>query len=102
MKQAIDLTTADPRIVTFITHWKQKKGYSSPDQLLLGEVIELLIATTRNLHHEDGDGRFFNHLLTNNESSVGWDGQELIDILYYEVQEALKKLFSNSRVLPET
>lgn len=92
MKQSVSLPhDTPPYIQEFILVWKKRKGYQENPSLSLGEAIELIIATSNNLHNEDSDGRFFNHSLQNNESLIAWDGEELIDTLLYEVIENIKK-----------
>lgn len=102
MKQVINLDeeelTAKER--AFILMWKKRKYKNETPTLTVGEVIELLIGVTHNLHFEESDGRFFNNLLMNNESSIGWEGLggELIDILFYELRQALKTRFGLAQV----
>ena len=82
MKQYIDFST-DPvpdNIYSFIMTWKDKKSYSSEPTLSIGEAIELLVALSYGFHMEYSDGRFFNKILVNDESTIAWDGEELIDI----------------------
>ncbi len=92
MKQQIRYHSQEvpQNVAEFISIWKRRKKYSPEPSLTLGECIELLIATTYNFHKEESDGRFFNNALTNNESSILWDGEELIDILFYELIETIK------------
>lgn len=97
MKQVINFTADTPSNVKyFIKEWKRIQNYPQTDYLTIGECLEILIGTTYNLRKEDSSGQFFNHLLTNAESIVGWDGQELIDILFYEVIGAIKKRINTS------
>ena len=70
--------------------WKKYKRYGE-DFCHIGHYLELIDAFSNNHRLEMSDGRFFNHLLLNNESTVGWDGVELIDILHYETCEIIKK-----------
>lgn len=98
MKQLIDLNEFEPPeyVIEFILNWKKKKHYSESFNLTLGETIELLMAVTYTFYRDDSDGRFFNNSLQNNESAIEWDGNkqegyELIDILYYEAIQLIKK-----------
>lgn len=94
MKQIIDNETWEqtPSLVkAFIVHWKQKKYPSESPFLTLGQCIELLFYVSRNYRQEDSDGRFFNHVISNNESSIAWEGETLIDILYYECVQVIKQ-----------
>ena len=92
MKQLIDLNLEglSEREWDFILTWKKRKYHEDLPILTLGHCIELLIATTYNLHKESSDSRFFNNIISNNESVIAWDGNELIDILFYEVRQAIK------------
>lgn len=90
MKQYVSLTGLSPDVTTFILLWKKRKGYGEDLTLTLGQCIELLVATTYNLHYEESDGKFYNKLLLNDETVIGWDGEELIDILFYEVIQAVR------------
>jgi hypothetical protein len=96
MKQIIDYTTSEtPRNVQlFISIWKKNKNYPRTQFITIGEALELLIGTTRNLHREDSVGRFFNNVLDNGDSAVLWEGKELLDILYWQVVQAIKKRLS--------
>jgi hypothetical protein len=99
MKQVVILSSDLPQTIKdFILLWKQTKGYSNPDSLDVGEVIELLIATSHNLRHEESDGRFFNNILMNEESLIAWEGEELIDILFYEVIQNIRHRLKTSKM----
>jgi NTP pyrophosphatase (non-canonical NTP hydrolase) len=104
MRQLINLYETDllPKEREFIIHWKERKHYPNTTSLTIGEAIELLIATTTNLHKDDSIGRFFNNVLDNGESAVLYDGDELLDILFYAVKRAIKQRFIISRIIPET
>lgn len=96
MKQVLDLTKEDitPKELEFIMVWKRRKFHNDLPTLTIGETIELLIATTYNLHKDHSDSRFFNNILSNNESAIAWDGDQLIDILFYEARIAIRKRLS--------
>src|ERR1035437_823665 len=97
MKQIISYKVDTPASVQhFITTWKRLKHYPQTDYLTVGECIELLISTTRNMHKDDSVGRFFNNMLDNGESIIGYDGKELLDILKYQVVQAIQKKLSIS------
>jgi hypothetical protein len=100
MKQLLNLTSEDPRVVEFIRIWMERKGYSG--DLTIGYCLELLIGITQNFHTDHSVGRFFNHVLENEESAISFDGEELLDILYYELRKAILKRLSISRVFPDT
>jgi len=81
-----------------ISAWKHNKGYTSP-LLTLGQCIEFMVAISYNLHFDNSDGRFFNKILINNESVIAWEGDELIDILWFEITKILQ--FRLSRTFSE-
>ena len=91
-----DWNETPPLTKQFIEIWKQRKNHDN-QLLTLGQVIELLLATSFTFYKEDSDPRFFNNLLTNEESLVAWDGNELIDILYYECCQNIKKRLGKGR-----
>ena len=91
MKQTTqELSNERPSVRLCFLLWKQYKGYESLF-CTIGFYLELIDAFSTNHKMEMSDGRFFNHLLLNDESSIGYDGEELIDILHYEVVQILKK-----------
>jgi len=98
MKQVLEkpeYDAADPFVLSFAETWKKRKGYTT-ETLSLGECIELMVAVSYNLHHDWSDGRFFNHILTNELSIIAWDGEEPIDVLWYEIIIAMKRRIANA------
>lgn len=95
MKQSIDFTheTLTENEISLIRIWKKRKYNNTENTLTLGEVIELLIAYSFNLHKEESDTRFFANILINADSLIGWEGEnlELIDVLFYELSQTLRK-----------
>jgi len=91
MKQTIELINERPNIRLVFLLWQKYKKYECACFPHIGHYLELIDALSTNHKLEMSDGRFFNHLLLNNESSIGYDGEELIDILHYETVEILKK-----------
>lgn len=81
-----------------VLYWLKKKQYR---ELNLGVCIELLADISYNLHSDDSDGRFFDNILINHESVVGWDGQELINIIWFEICQNIKNLLSNGRTIAD-
>ncbi len=98
LAQMREMTTAERE---FIDLWRTRKGYNNAEPLSLGECLELLIATSRNMHKDWSDSRFFNNIMTNKESLLAWDGEELIDILWYEARQQIKKLMAKTYSEPE-
>lgn len=90
MKQTTDeLIYERPNIRLVFLLWYKFKGYG-PEFPHIGHYLELINAFSTNHKLEMSDGRFFTHLLLNAESSVGWEGEELIDILHYETVNIIK------------
>ena len=75
----------------FLAMWKLKKGYPPTKEFSFGEVIELSLALTNDLSHEDSDGRTFNNILKYDEVILGWEGQEPLDITFYELNQKLRR-----------
>lgn len=98
MKQKMireDWDMLTPRGKEYVIDWLKRKGYR---ELTLGIIIELLIDISPNLHKEDSDGRFFNNILMNEESVVGWDGKEIFDIVWFEDVYWIKQKIINEEV----
>jgi len=100
MKQTINLTQwneTPSKIQDFIAQWKINKGYPNEVPLpTLGQCIELLIAVSYTYYHDYSDGRFLNNILLLNEAAIAWDGDELIDTLYFEIVAILKRRFART------
>lgn len=94
MKQTIPLTELSDQERDYIITWRTIKKYPHTDALSIGEVMELLIAFSRNLRQEWSDGRFFNFILSNDESVIAWDGEELIDIMVFEFHKNFQNRMS--------
>jgi len=94
MKQFIPLDQLTPQERDHITRWRHIKHYDQERDLSLGEILELIIALSYNLHTEWSDGRFFHSILVNEESIVAWEDEELIDGLFYEFQQQFKRRLS--------
>ena len=92
MKQTQDIRINANKLVQItIFKWLKAKNYPLNPNLPLGYYIELLCDFTQNHHLEEIASGVFNHLVTNEESIIGWQGEQLIDILEYEVIQAIKK-----------
>ncbi len=102
MRQSVSYSAlSNPHVITFIDTWKKRKKYDEAQTLTIGQCMELMIGVSYNLHFEESDGRFFNKILTNAESLVGWDGEELIDILFYELVTTIQKRIASSGTFSE-
>lgn len=94
MKQKILRSDFDSQPVynqLFLAWWREEKGYIDTAEWSFGEVVELALALTQDLHFEDSDGRVFNNLLNYNEIHIGWDGEDPLDVLWYELNQKLKR-----------
>lgn len=92
MKQfSTALSEERPSVRLAFLLWKRYKGYNSTGGTPIGEYLEIIDTFSTNHKKEWSDGRFFGHILLNHESSVAWEGEELVDILHYEACEIIKK-----------
>lgn len=104
MKQVLNLKEVEtPTYVShFVSVWKRNKGYGEELTVNVGQCIELLIAVSYNFSKENSTGRFFNNALINEESFLGWDGDELIDILFFEVMKNLAMRIRTNKLFGES
>ena len=85
MKQHIsksEIQTLSPKIQKIITEWKNQKGYLGGG-ITTGAIIEMLDAFSRNHRNEEILHGVKNHVLDMEEVVIGWDGDELIDTLFF-------------------
>ena len=75
----------------FITLWKGRKRYAN-DLISLEQCIELLIGYSRSLHYDDILHGVKDNVLDKEEIVIGWDGEEMIDILWFYVKDTLKRI----------
>lgn len=76
----------------FFLLWKQKKGYRIIKECDFGQLLELSFAVTQDLRFEtSAEKTAFNNILEYKEILIAWDGVEPIDILFYELNEKLKR-----------
>jgi len=76
----------------FLAIWKKEKGYTPDKALSFGQLIELSFALTNDFKYETPPERStFNNSLQYEEIFLGWDGNEPIDILWYEINQKLKR-----------
>lgn len=85
-----DLINERPTVRLIFLLWKRYKQYCEHCYPNLECYLDMLDAFSTNHKKEMSDGRFFNHLFLNAESSIGYDGESLKGILHYEVCEILK------------
>ena len=88
-----------PFQIQFIKIWRKHKNYPDNPYLDVGDVLELLFATSHTLEREGSDGRFFNFCLHNEESVVSWDGDDTgpLDTWLYQVKQNINKLLARGR-----
>lgn len=74
----------------FLALWKQRKGYEG--ELRLDQLIELACALTPDFHTDTPNDRStFNNGLHYSEMFYGWDGDEPIEILWFELNQKLRR-----------
>lgn len=86
-----ELINERPTVRLIFLLWQKYKGYCSNCFPTLESYLDMLDVFSTNHKKEWSDGRTFNNLFLNNESSVGYDGDSLKAILHYEVCDILKK-----------
>lgn len=76
----------------FLALWREEKGYPDTKEFSYGEIVELALAISPDFRFDTPAERTtFNNSLQYNELFIGWDGAEPINILWYEMNEKLKK-----------
>ena len=76
----------------FLLRWKILKGYKPNKSFDFGQLLELAFALTNDLQHDEVAERLiFNNTLQYKEFTLGWDGIQPIDILFYEINQKLKR-----------
>lgn len=97
MKQHLnqsDFDQAPVSVQAFIVAWKKRKGYTEP-YLTIGHCIELYMGISYRLRTEDySDTK--SYVLEGDEFVITWEGEELLDIVWYEVVQTLKKRIAMS------
>jgi hypothetical protein len=79
--------------------WLSEKGYKAEKELSIGQVLELSLALTNDLKFETPAERTtFNNALHYDEIFLGWDGNQPLDILFYEVNRKLDRRIMNHLV----
>lgn len=86
-----ELIQERPAIRLIFLLWQRYKGYCGNCFPSIETYLDMLDAFSSNHKREMSDGRFWNNLYLNNESSIGFDGDSLKAILHYEVCDILKK-----------
>ena len=86
-----ELISERPNVRLIFLLWKKHKGYCDACFPSLEAYIDMLEAFSSNHKRDMSDGRFFNNLFLNAESSIGYDGDSLKSILHYEVCDIIKR-----------
>lgn len=90
-----ELINERPSVRLVFLLWKRYKGYCDTCWPSIETYMDMLDAFSTNHKKEMSDGRFFNNLFLNAESSIGYDGDSLKAILHYEVCDIIKKLLTH-------
>ncbi len=108
MKQRIDYATEDltEHEREFLKLWKLRKYQDDTTILTVGDCLELLIALEGQRHEvsvidELLGGSYFNNVLVTEDLILAYEGDELLDILFYNVRKALRRRLSRSQFFPE-
>jgi hypothetical protein len=80
-----------PKAQQIIFTWQKQKGYIFDPALSIGDCIELLTELSRNFNHDINMHGWYDNVLDLGEVSIGWEGEELIDILWFHCVQLLKK-----------
>ena len=92
-----ELYNAQPQyVISFIEEWKRIKHYQNTPTLTLGHCIELFIGVSYRLRYEEILHGVKNYVLEGDEFVVAHDGKELIEVIFYECVETLKKRIAAS------
>lgn len=86
-----ELINERPNIRLIFLLWQKYKKYCDNCFPSVEAYMDMLDMFSRNHTLENSDGRTFNHLFLNAESSIGYDGDSLKSILHYEMCDILKK-----------
>lgn len=86
-----EIINESPRIRLVFLLWQRYKKHCDSCWPNLETYTAMLDAFSRNHVKDYSDGRFFDHLLMNQDSSVMWNGDKLKDILHWEVIDVIKK-----------
>lgn len=86
------LLLAPPDVLKFIEIWQKETSRPVTQLLCLCDVLDLLMTFSTRKHKDWSDGRTFNNILINEESILGWDGEDKLYIFWYELVLVLKRL----------
>lgn len=90
MKRSLPLSETSALMQEFIPRWRLKKNYSQSQNLDIADCLEILFATPA-FHAETSLHGTFNYVLELKEVQVGYDGDELLDILVYYLEAYIKQ-----------
>lgn len=86
-----ELINEKPTIRLIFFLWKKYKGYCDDCFPSFEVYLDMIDSFSTNHKKDMSDGRFFNNIFLNSESSIAYDGENLRYILHYEVCDILKK-----------
>lgn len=95
MIRSIPLMQLTPLTREFVTRWRVKKNYTYSPEIDITDCLEILFAT--NAFHQDTslEGALtFDFTLDLKEIKIGYDGEQLLDILVYYLEAYVKERIS--------
>lgn len=90
-----NLINERPSVRLVFLLWQKYKKHCDSCWPSIETYLAMLDAFSTNHKKEWSDGRFFNNLFLNAESSIGYDGDSLKAILHYETVDVIKKLLTH-------
>ena len=91
MKKEIALTSLSPLTQQFIALYRRKKNYPKAPTIDIAQSIEILLATTAAHRDTSFEGSTtFDRIIDLKEFKLGYDGEELLDILVYYLENYIK------------
>ena len=108
MKQSIDYSLLDltDHEREFLKLWKKRKYNDESPVLSVGDLWELLIALKGVRHEvsvidELAAGSYFNNTLHTEDLVIAWEGDEPVDIFFFNVRKELKRILSRTKVFSD-
>lgn len=88
----------------FFARWLDLKNYRVTKEMEFGQLVELAFSITNDLHFDDSEEYtgVFNNFLKYREIRIAWDGKEPIDVLFYELNEKLKRRINQHLVVSDS
>jgi hypothetical protein len=82
---------------TFIHIWQKNKGYRISPILSIGDWYELCLDVTNKHHLDDILDGVRDHLIREENFTLGYDGEEFLDVLAYDTVANIKRRIRNYR-----